>query len=86
VWAAVLAEYQLTLPPATYAMLATSQLRALDENTATTAASATITATVAVDPRYQEWITRQMARQIKAQLNQHLDHALRVKDVIFTSL
>jgi plasmid replication initiation protein len=84
-WSNLLADYQRTLPSATFAMLANSQLLSLEANTAT----------IRVEPRYQQWLSRQMARQIKSHLNQQLnqlysqlpestlttDPAWRVKDV-----
>jgi hypothetical protein len=76
IWGTVLTEYQRSLPPATYAMLTNSALLSLDDNHAT----------VAVDPRYQEWIARQMARQIKTLLNQHLDPDERVQEIHVTTL
>ena len=76
IWATVLEEFRRALPPATYAMLANSLLLELELGHAT----------IAVDPRYREWITRQMARQIKSLLNQHLTHEQRVKEVHITNL
>ena len=61
-WANLLADYERTLPPATFAMLANSRLLSLEGNIAT----------IRVELRYQEWLTRQMARQIKSHLNQQL--------------
>mgnify|MGYP007022268348 CR=1 FL=1 len=60
----------------TYAMLANSVLLRLEHGQAT----------LAVDARYQEWIARQMARQIKSLLNQRLAHDQRVKEVIIIPL
>lgn len=71
IWADILQEFQRTLPAATYAMLSRSALLHLESGQAT----------VAVDARYQEWIARQLARQIKSLLNRHLEREQRVKEV-----
>src|SRR5690606_1508270 len=70
-WTSLLAEYQRTLPPATYAMLANSQLVKLEQSVAI----------IAVESRYQEWIARQMVRQIKMRLNHALEAEQRVREV-----
>lgn len=69
VWAAVLQEYERTLPAGTYTMIADSALLDVEDDVAV----------IAVTKRHRDWIERQMDRQIRSLLNQHLRTEARVR-------
>lgn len=75
-WAAVMDELQRTLPAAVFAMLSGSQLVSLEQHIGL----------IQVDPRYQQWLSLQMARQIKSQLNHLLEREQRIKEIRFIAL